>query len=210
MCYRKLQKVTILVTFRISCLWGSLLSRGRYFRGIVTFEGSLLSGGCYFRGVITFEGSLLSVFFSFWGARYFRGIVIFEGSLLSGVISFWGGRYFRGGLFFLGGVVTFEGSLLSRGCYFVGEARYFRGVVTFVGSLLSGSKKRHMNLVQRSSLLRNKGVKFHMPHPLEQMGWVLQINQINVYEIKRNISVPLFDHHKFTRSVTPSHDSTRH
>ena len=64
-----------------------------------------------------------------------------------------------------------------------------------------------MNLVQRSSLLRNKGVKFHMPHPLEQMGWVLQIN---VYEIKRNISVPLFDHHKFTRSVTPSHDSTRH
>ena len=35
--YRRVPIVATLVTFGISSLWGSLLSGGRYFRGVVTF-----------------------------------------------------------------------------------------------------------------------------------------------------------------------------
>lgn len=78
-----------MITFKGSLLSGgrcSLLSRRRYFRGIVNFGGSLL---------VVFEGSLLSHeesllsrdrYFRGVVAGYFRGVVTFEGSLLTGVV----------------------------------------------------------------------------------------------------------------------------
>ena len=36
--YRKVPKVTTLVTFEISSLWGSLILGDRYFRGVITFR----------------------------------------------------------------------------------------------------------------------------------------------------------------------------
>ena len=48
--YRKLLKVTTLVTFEISSLWGSLFSAGSgYFQRVVTFGGLLLAKGPYYR-----------------------------------------------------------------------------------------------------------------------------------------------------------------
>lgn len=92
--YRKLPKLTTLVTFGISSIWGLLLSGIRYSRGFVTFGGTIFSGVRYFRGFVTLGGSLLS------GVWYFRRFVTFGDSLLSEVY------YFRG-------VVTFEGLFLS-------------------------------------------------------------------------------------------------
>ena len=41
----------------------TLLSGGRYYRGVVTIGGSLLSGGRYYWGVATIGGALLSEFY---------------------------------------------------------------------------------------------------------------------------------------------------
>jgi len=47
--YSKLAKVTTFVTFRISSLWGSLLSWGHYYRGVITIGGVITfrSKKCY-------------------------------------------------------------------------------------------------------------------------------------------------------------------
>ena len=71
--YLKLPKLTTLITFGASSLWGLLLLVGSYFRERVTFKGSLLSGGRYFWRVVTFGSALLSK------GRYFRELDTFGG-----------------------------------------------------------------------------------------------------------------------------------